>query len=139
MNLSSLTRPTTLIVLIVVLVLLFGAKRLPQAARALGRSLRIMTPETRGLVDDGRSGDLDEKADAQSGREPLPRQSGTRPRDRDSGDRDSRDRDSRDRADGYDRDAYDRDEDDPRRSDRRHSDDAVTGEVVDPPQRARER
>ncbi len=57
-----------IVVLVVVLVLLFGAKRLPDAARSLGRSLRIIKAETRGLADD----DVDAKAEAQTGRQPLP-------------------------------------------------------------------
>ncbi|HEX8631945.1 MAG TPA: Sec-independent protein translocase subunit TatA [Catenuloplanes sp.] len=62
-------KPWHIIVLVVVLVLLFGAKRLPDAARSLGRSLRIIKAETKGLVDD--DNDLAEKAEAQSGRQPL--------------------------------------------------------------------
>lgn len=65
-------KPWHIIVLVVVLILLFGAKRLPGAARSLGRSLRIMKAETKGLVDEPEPDDLDEKADAQSGRRPLP-------------------------------------------------------------------
>ncbi|WP_045742954.1 MULTISPECIES: Sec-independent protein translocase subunit TatA [Actinoplanes] len=66
-------KPWHIIVLVVVLVLLFGAKRLPDAARSLGRSLRIIKAETKGLVDDNNSADpnLAEKADAQHGRTPL--------------------------------------------------------------------
>lgn len=64
---SGAVKPWHVIVLVVVLVLLFGAKRLPDAARSLGRSLRIIKAETKGLADD----DLNEKADAQSGRQPL--------------------------------------------------------------------
>ena len=45
-------RPWHVIVLVVVLVLLFGAKRLPDAARSLGRSMRILKAETRGLQED---------------------------------------------------------------------------------------
>ncbi|HTJ32473.1 MAG TPA: Sec-independent protein translocase subunit TatA [Dactylosporangium sp.] len=60
-------RPWHIIVLVVVLILLFGAKRLPDAARALGRSMRIIKAETKGLADD----DVDAKAEAQSGRQPL--------------------------------------------------------------------
>jgi sec-independent protein translocase protein TatA len=41
-----------IIVLVVVLILLFGAKRLPDAARSLGRSMRIIKAETRDLLDD---------------------------------------------------------------------------------------
>ncbi len=89
-------RPWHIIVLVAVLILLFGAKRLPDAARALGRSLRIIKAETKGLMDEPAPSDLDEKADAQRGRSPMPP---------DSAD-----------AEGQ----------------------VHTGEVVDPPQRARE-
>jgi sec-independent protein translocase protein TatA len=60
-------RPWHIAVLVVLLVLLFGAKRLPDAARSLGRSMRIIKAETKGLADD----DVDAKAEAQSGRTPL--------------------------------------------------------------------
>jgi sec-independent protein translocase protein TatA len=60
-------RPWHIAVLVVVLVLLFGAKRLPDAARSLGRSLRIIKAETRGLADD----DVSAKAEAQAGHRPL--------------------------------------------------------------------
>ncbi|GAB3146155.1 Sec-independent protein translocase subunit TatA [Micromonospora sonneratiae] len=62
-------KPWHIIVLVVVLILLFGAKRLPDAARSLGRSLRIIKAETKSLADDDK--DLAEKADAQHGRQPL--------------------------------------------------------------------
>jgi sec-independent protein translocase protein TatA len=42
--------PEFLVVLLIVLVL-FGGKKLPDAARGLGRSLRILKAETRGLSD----------------------------------------------------------------------------------------
>jgi sec-independent protein translocase protein TatA len=42
-----------ILILLVLLVLLFGAKRLPDTARGLGRSLRIFKAETKGLRDDG--------------------------------------------------------------------------------------
>ncbi|MEU3457575.1 Sec-independent protein translocase subunit TatA [Micromonospora sp. NPDC006766] len=67
-------RPWHIIVLVVVLILLFGAKRLPDAARSLGRSMRIIKAETQSLRDDDR--DLAEKADAQAGYQPLPPQAG---------------------------------------------------------------
>ncbi len=44
--------PTELILILLVLVLLFGAKKLPDTARAMGRSLRIFKSETRGLRED---------------------------------------------------------------------------------------
>jgi sec-independent protein translocase protein TatA len=65
-------KPWHIAVLVVVLILLFGAKRLPDAARSLGRSLRIIKAETKSLHDDDR--DLAEKADAQAGYQPLPPQ-----------------------------------------------------------------
>lgn len=41
-----------LLIIVALVLLLFGAKRLPDAARGLGRSLRIFKAETKGLVDD---------------------------------------------------------------------------------------
>ena len=43
---------TELIIIAVVIMVLFGAKRLPEAARSLGRSARILKAETKGLHDD---------------------------------------------------------------------------------------
>lgn len=39
------------LILLLLVVLLFGARRLPDAARGLGRSLRIFKAETKGLTD----------------------------------------------------------------------------------------
>lgn len=44
--------PTEIIVIALVIMVLFGAKRLPDAARSLGRSARILKAETKGLHDD---------------------------------------------------------------------------------------
>ena len=41
-----------IIIVLALLLLLFGAKRLPDAARGLGRSLRIFKAETKGLRDE---------------------------------------------------------------------------------------
>jgi sec-independent protein translocase protein TatA len=41
-----------IILILVVLVLLFGAKKLPELARGSGRALRIFKAETKGLLDD---------------------------------------------------------------------------------------
>ena len=38
-----------LLIIVLIVVLLFGAKRLPDAARGIGRSLRIFKAETKGL------------------------------------------------------------------------------------------
>ena len=62
-------KPWHIAIFVVVLVLLFGAKRLPDAARSLGRSLRIIKAETKGLIDD--NSDVAEKAEPQYSRQPL--------------------------------------------------------------------
>ena len=41
-----------LLAIILVILLLFGAKKLPELARGSGRALRIFKAETKGLVDD---------------------------------------------------------------------------------------
>lgn len=54
------------LIIVALILLLFGAKRLPDAARGLGRSLRIFKAETKGLAEDGAKADpkADPKADA---------------------------------------------------------------------------
>ena len=59
-----------ILILLVLLVLLFGAKRLPDTARGLGRSLRIFKAETKGLRDDEKHGD---RPTAEAPREIPPR------------------------------------------------------------------
>ena len=44
--------PQEIILILLVLVLLFGAKKLPELARGSGRALRIFKAETKGLMDD---------------------------------------------------------------------------------------
>jgi sec-independent protein translocase protein TatA len=44
--------PWHIIIVAVVLVLLFGSKKLPDAARSLGKSMRIMKTELKGLHED---------------------------------------------------------------------------------------
>jgi len=40
------------LIVVLVFVLLFGSKRMPDAARALGKSMRILKTEVKGLHDD---------------------------------------------------------------------------------------
>ena len=56
-----------IILIIVVIVLLFGAKKLPDLARGSGRALRIFKAETKGLLDDDDNDDVkpSEKTEAQ--------------------------------------------------------------------------
>jgi sec-independent protein translocase protein TatA len=44
--------PWEIALVLIVLVLLFGAKKLPDLARGSGRALRIFKAETKGLMDD---------------------------------------------------------------------------------------
>ena len=55
-----------LLILVGIIVLLFGAKKLPELARGSGRALRIFKAETKGLLDDDDDGVKDsEKTEAQ--------------------------------------------------------------------------
>ena len=55
--------PTELILILLVVLLLFGAKRLPDTARSLGRSMRILKAETKGLRDDDAPGETTVRAE----------------------------------------------------------------------------
>ena len=44
--------PSELLIIVGIIVLLFGAKKLPELARGSGRALRIFKAETKGLMDD---------------------------------------------------------------------------------------
>jgi len=44
--------PTELLIILAIVVLLFGAAKLPELARGSGRALRIFKAETKGLSDD---------------------------------------------------------------------------------------
>jgi sec-independent protein translocase protein TatA len=44
--------PPEILIIILVLVILFGAKKLPELARGSGRAIRIFKAETKGLMDD---------------------------------------------------------------------------------------
>jgi len=48
-------KPWHIIVLLVVVLLLFGARRLPDLARSVGQSLKIFKSEVKDLTDDDRS------------------------------------------------------------------------------------
>lgn len=56
-----------LVIIAVVILALFGYKKLPDAARAVGRSMRIFKAETRGLREDS----VEAKAEAETVRGPL--------------------------------------------------------------------
>jgi len=52
--------PTEIIIILAVVILLFGGKKLPELARGSGRALRIFKAETKGLID----GDDDDETTA---------------------------------------------------------------------------
>ena len=57
--------PLEIILILAVLLLLFGAKRLPEIGKSMGKSLREFKGATKGLADDVKSGlDDDEDGDA---------------------------------------------------------------------------
>ncbi len=49
-----------LVLIVLVILLLFGAKKLPELARGSGRALRIFKAETKGLIDDDDDPDDDD-------------------------------------------------------------------------------
>ena len=56
-----------IILIILAVLLLFGYKKLPDASRSIGRSLRIFKGEMKGMKDDGRAptvvpGEIDQEA-----------------------------------------------------------------------------
>ena len=57
-----LREPSHILILLIVVVVLFGAKRLPDSARSLGKSLRIFKSEMKEMKKDG-----DEKKDGTDG------------------------------------------------------------------------
>jgi len=62
--------PWEIAIIAVVILVLFGSAKLPQAARSLGRSMRIFKSETKGLIGD----DEDQpRAQAQDAREQAAR------------------------------------------------------------------
>ena len=71
--------PPELIIIAIVILALFGYKKLPDAARAVGRSARILKAETKGLRDEPAPRDLEAKAEAEYHREPEYRREATPP------------------------------------------------------------
>ena len=93
--------PMHWLLLILVVVLLFGSRKLPDAARAVGRSLRILKAETASLREDDDRREEAAHRDDRRYRDERPRDAYPEDRYRDSRDPDYRDRDYRDRE-GYD-------------------------------------
>ncbi|MEV7687973.1 Sec-independent protein translocase subunit TatA [Streptomyces bungoensis] len=62
--------PWHLVVLVLVLVVVFGSKKLPDMARSLGKSARILKSEAKAMKEDGKQ----PSGTAQSTEEPAPAQ-----------------------------------------------------------------
>ncbi|MCH0565490.1 MULTISPECIES: Sec-independent protein translocase subunit TatA [unclassified Streptomyces] len=62
-----------IILILVVIVLLFGAKKLPDMARSLGKSARILKSEAKAMKDDGSSGTSAPSTDADGEQPPAQR------------------------------------------------------------------
>ncbi|GGW49716.1 Sec-independent protein translocase protein TatA [Streptomyces lucensis JCM 4490] len=62
--------PWHLVILILVIVVVFGSKKLPDMARSLGKSARILKSEAKAMKDDGKQS----AAPAPSAEEPAPAQ-----------------------------------------------------------------
>jgi TatA/E family protein of Tat protein translocase len=58
-----LKEPTHILLVLVVIILLFGAKRLPDSARSLGKSLKIFKSEMKDMKDENKP-DQDGQASA---------------------------------------------------------------------------
>ncbi len=53
LDMPFLREPSHILILLIVVVVLFGAKRLPDSARSLGKSLRIFKGEMKEMKKDG--------------------------------------------------------------------------------------
>jgi sec-independent protein translocase protein TatA len=67
-----------LVLVLLVVMVLFGAKRLPDSARSLGRSMRILKAETKGMRDDSDT-EVGAHRDTTVTAEPLPPAQPTQP------------------------------------------------------------
>ena len=55
-----LREPSHILLLLIVVIVLFGAKRLPDSARSLGRSLRIFKSEMKDMKNDDKKENKDD-------------------------------------------------------------------------------
>ena len=69
--------PWHIVVLVIVFIALFGYKKLPDAARSVGRSLRILKAETKGLRGDDDAPTPTAKAPADVSADSTAKQSST--------------------------------------------------------------
>jgi sec-independent protein translocase protein TatA len=65
-------QPWHIIIVVIVFLILFGSKKLPDAARGLGRSMRIFKSEVKEMQNDGKRDEPTESADAEPRQIPAP-------------------------------------------------------------------
>lgn len=58
-----LREPSHILILLLVVLVLFGAKRLPDSARSLGKSMRIFKSELKEMKQDDKKSDSDESSE----------------------------------------------------------------------------
>ena len=58
-----LREPSHILILLLVVLVLFGAKRLPDSARSLGKSMRIFRSELKEMKQDDKKSDNDESSE----------------------------------------------------------------------------
>jgi len=58
-----LREPSHIVILLLVVLVLFGAKRLPDSARSLGKSMRIFKSELKEMKQDDKKSDNDESTE----------------------------------------------------------------------------
>jgi TatA/E family protein of Tat protein translocase len=58
-----LREPSHILILLLVVLVLFGAKRLPDSARSLGKSMRIFKSELKEMKQDEKKSDNDESSE----------------------------------------------------------------------------
>ncbi|WP_405495871.1 Sec-independent protein translocase subunit TatA [Nocardia sp. NBC_00511] len=62
--------PWHLLIVVLIFLLFFGSKRMPDAARSLGRSMRIFKTEVSQMQSEGKSGEAAPEAQAQPQQQP---------------------------------------------------------------------
>jgi sec-independent protein translocase protein TatA len=65
-------RGQEILIILILLILVFGWKRLPDAARSLGRSARVFKSEVEEMKKDGKDGAADETVPGTSSERPTP-------------------------------------------------------------------
>ncbi|ATW47673.1 Sec-independent protein translocase subunit TatA [Streptomyces peucetius] len=66
-------KPLEIVLIIAVILLLFGAKKLPEMARSLGKSARILKSEAKAMKKDDEATTATKPTDPQSGEQTAPR------------------------------------------------------------------